>query len=51
MADKSGKGEVKDSLKTLHMEKHYEDSNISFEDPGAHSNSSQICIAFFNIYD
>ena len=32
------------------MEKHYEGSNILFQEPGAHSKSSQIFNAFFNIY-
>ena len=28
------------------MEKHYKGSNISFQEPGANSKSSKICIAF-----
>ena len=34
-----------------HMEKHYEGSNILFLESGAYSKSSQICIAFFAIYN
>ena len=37
-------------VKKLHMEKHYEGSNILFWESGDHSKSSQICIAFFNVH-
>ena len=34
----------------LHMEGHYEGSNILFLEPRAHSMPLQIYISFFNIY-
>ena len=37
--------------KKLHMEKHYEGSNILFKEFGVHWNSSQIYMAFSNIPD
>ena len=39
--------EVKDST---YGEAYYEGSNISFQERGARSKSSRICISFLNIY-